>query len=234
VIGTVIFDIDGTMYDYEACNRAAMDAMEQYVLKHMGIDGDTFRHTIVKAGQIMKERLGYSCASVHNRLIRIQCMLEELEQPLFPFAQELYHLYWDTVLEKMQPYPGLLEWMSVLKERGISVAVGTNMTALVQYRKLERLGVSSFIDWIVTSEEAGVEKPDRRFFELCRVKSGLASGECLFVGDSPEGDAEGATACGMKALLLNLSSCKEYRTDRGYRTIQSYYECLEENFLESI
>lgn len=37
------------------------------------------------------------------------------------------------------------------------------MTAYVQYRKLEAIGVTSYIDFIVTSEEAGAEKPHYHF-----------------------------------------------------------------------
>lgn len=33
------------------------------------------------------------------------------------------------------------------------------MTAYIQYKKLESLGVTPYIDFMVSSEEAGVEKP---------------------------------------------------------------------------
>ena len=44
------------------------------------------------------------------------------------------------------------------------------MTAYVQYRKLEAIGVTSYIDFIVTSEEAGAEKPHYHFFDICVEK----------------------------------------------------------------
>ena len=53
--------------------------------------------------------------------------------------------------------------MKELKKRKIRIGIGTDMTAYVQYRKLEAIGVTSYIDFIVTSEEAGAEKPHYHF-----------------------------------------------------------------------
>lgn len=40
------------------------------------------------------------------------------------------------------------------------------MTAYMQYRKLEKLNLLPLIQFMVTSEEAGAEKPDMKFFEI--------------------------------------------------------------------
>ena len=62
--------------------------------------------------------------------------------------------------------------MQALKAKGVGIGIGTDMTAYIQYEKLEKLGLAPYIDWIVTSEEAGAEKTFRTVFcPLCR-KSG--------------------------------------------------------------
>lgn len=60
--------------------------------------------------------------------------------------------------------------MKQLKEQGVYVGICTNMTAEIQYQKIEKLGITRWIDGVVTSEEAGVEKPDYRIF-LCAEKA---------------------------------------------------------------
>ena len=205
MIKTVIFDIDGTLYDYNAGNRIGMAALGAYC-------------------QEMGRRIGMPCAAIHNRLIRYQLMLEKLGAPLFPHARTMYHVYWDTLVGNMQPFDGLLAWMRQLKRDGIQIGIGSNMTAYIQYKKLEKLGVTPYIDWIVTSEEAGCEKPERRFFELCIAKSGVQPEECLFVGDSLEGDIKGAAAAGMQTLQFVPDA-----TEPGIgKQIRSYRECLRE------
>jgi beta-phosphoglucomutase-like phosphatase (HAD superfamily) len=59
----------------------------------------------------------------------------------------------------------------------VRVGVGSDMTADWQFRKLERLGLLDRIDFAVTSEEAGVEKPAPGFFALCLEKAGCAPGD---------------------------------------------------------
>mgnify|MGYP000860930190 CR=1 FL=1 len=67
---------------------------------------------------------------------------------------------------------------------------------------MEREGLGRFLDHWTSSEAAQSCKPDRRFFEVALERSGLAAGEVLFVGDSPEHDIIGANAVGMRTALI--------------------------------
>lgn len=229
MIKTVIFDIDGTMYDYEAANAVAMEALRRYCAEQFGVDEACFGRTFKEADALARERIGGAYAAIHNRLIRYQIMLEQLGQPLFPHARNMYHIYWDTLLEVMRPCEGIREWMQLLKREGVRIGVGSNMTAYIQYKKLEKLELSPYIDWIVTSEEAGCEKPAQRFFEQCAAKSGMLPQECLFVGDSLKSDVKGALAAGMSGLLY--APGKDRAAGLPYIRIGSYTECLSDEFL---
>ena len=54
----------------------------------------------------MTDRIGTDTAAIHSRMLRMQCMLELLEQPLFPHARNMYHAYWDTFIQHIQSNPG--------------------------------------------------------------------------------------------------------------------------------
>lgn len=56
------------------------------------------------------------------------------------------------------------------------------------------------VDFLVTSEELGVEKPDPRLFALCAEKAGVPPKDCAFVGDSLEKDALAARRAGMAGV----------------------------------
>ena len=56
---------------------------------------------------------------------------------------------------------------------------------------------------MVTSEEAGVEKPDKKFFERCNEKSKCLPCEVMFIGDNPEKDYIGASLAGYNAVWYN-------------------------------
>ena len=89
-----------------------------------------------------------------------------------------------------KPCPGLLEFLQILKSRQIRIGIGTDMTASIQYKKLRKLGLAPFIDFIVTSQEAGVEKPHPHFFDVCLEKAGCLPEECAFIGDNRKKDVQ--------------------------------------------
>lgn len=235
MIKCVIFDLDGTMYDYEYCNCLAIEALRKYCAEHIGLDGDAFYSSHEKAFREAEQRIGSLCAATHNRLLRFQWILEEVGAPLFPHALNMYHEYWGTMLREMTAFAGLEEWMQALKAAGIRLGVGTNMTAYIQYRKLERLKFGKYLDFFVASEETGCEKPERRFFERCLEKSGVLASECLFVGDSVEFDIAGALGAGMHALWYAPESEPEHELREAQAgRIRSYTECLVPGFLETL
>lgn len=86
-----IFDIDNTLYSYDRGNEAGMKALTVYGETVLQMDRETFVKVFRQAQQLVKERTGADCAAVHNRLIRMQCILELLGKPLFPHATVMYH-----------------------------------------------------------------------------------------------------------------------------------------------
>lgn len=197
----LIFDIDNTLYDYDAAHEAALQALAEDAGQRLGLPAERFAALHQEAYRIQQERAGVQSAAVHNRLIRYQIMLEQIGQPVF-YAPRMAERYWSVFLSRVSPAPGLGACMSFLKTAGLVTGVGTNMTADYQYAKLERLGLTQSIDFVVTSEEAGVEKPDRGFFDLCVKKAGCAAGECVFVGDSLRHDVLGAKQAGLYPVWL--------------------------------
>ena len=220
MIKTVIFDIDNTLYDFARANRFGMEAVRDYCRRSFGLEEPHFREYYRKAWRMAGERVGSDTAAIHNRMLRFQCMMELLGKPLFPHVKTLACTYWDTVLEQMKPYPGIAELFRTLHEDQIRIGIGTDMTAYIQYRKLEELGVAPYVDLVVTSEEAGVEKPDPKFFGLCAEKAGCAAEECAFIGDNVKKDVQGSIAAGMHGIWY--SQGKEPEAGLMYPVIRSF------------
>ena len=197
----VIFDIDNTMYDYTSGDRAGTAALCRYAARFLDCPEERFRDLLARAKAIVCERVGSDTAAQHNRLIRMQVILELMGRPPFPHGQNLHRCYWEALLGTAKPEPGLTAAMEALKKAGLHLGVGTDMTADIQYQKLERLGVARWIDSVTTSEEVGAENPNARLFGQCIRKAGVPAGECLFLGDSLIKDVRGALAAGMQACL---------------------------------
>ena len=230
-IKAVIFDIDNTLYSYDKNHVYGMKALTDYCESAFQKSPEETLECYKKAGQIMIGRIGGDVAAIHNRLLRTQCMLELWERPIFPHAVNMYHAYWDTLIRQAQPVPGVLDFMRGLKKRGIRIGTGTDMTAYIQYKKLEAVGAAPYIDFMVSSEEAGVEKPHPHLFEICVEKSGVQAAECAFIGDNYRKDVEGAWNSGLRGIWYTQEKEPEHETD--YPVIRSFMEVDIDCFLNA-
>lgn len=199
MIRAVIFDVDDTLYSYKKAHAAAFEELLAYADRELGISPKIFAELHGKMMCEMKRAIG-DVAAIHNRLIRYQRILEELKLPLHPHALEMYELYWGTLMKASVPSEGARETMEALKAQGIRIGIGTDMTAYMQFKKLTGLGLMPYIDFFVSSEEAGAEKPHPSFFANCVAKAGCERRECLFVGDSLKKDVLGAMEAGLNAV----------------------------------
>lgn len=199
MIRAVIFDLDDTLYDYKTLNAEAECRIQALVCHTLGIGADRFEEAFLCGRKETKERLGDIAAS-HNRMLYFQAVLEHLGCRPLPMSLQMYDTYWNTFLAKMTLYPGARQLIDTLHERGIKVGICTDLTAHIQHRKLETLGLADDIDFLVTSEEAGREKPAPEMFRLCLAKSGMQPEEVCFVGDDYRRDIKGALAAGIHAV----------------------------------
>ena len=121
---------------------------------------------------------------------------------------------------------------------GISIGIGTDMTTAMQYEKLERFGFGPYIRHIVTSQEAGYEKPHPVFMSLCLQKADCVPEECVFVGDTFKKDVLGALNTGMRAVWYNAKgkqipedvdlAGKEYKEIRHFDELVPYIRSLSQ------
>jgi putative hydrolase of the HAD superfamily len=92
--------------------------------------------------------------------------------------------------------------LAELQGRGVRLVVVSNWDVSLR-DVLERLGVTRWLDGVVTCAEVGARKPDPAVFERGLAVADVASGQALHVGDSPDEDVLGALAAGIEPILIN-------------------------------
>jgi putative hydrolase of the HAD superfamily len=70
---------------------------------------------------------------------------------------------------------------------------------------LGRVGLLGLLDGVVTSARVGVAKPAAGIFGAALELAGCDASEALHVGDSSEEDVRGASAAGIRAVLIDRS-----------------------------
>jgi putative hydrolase of the HAD superfamily len=89
-----------------------------------------------------------------------------------------------------------------LLARGMRIGIISNWDKRL-VRLMRELEVGDLLHAIVSSADVGLRKPDPRIFELACERVGVAPSECVHVGDHHYADVLGATAAGMRAVLID-------------------------------
>ena len=197
----VLFDTDNTLYDYYPANKAAECAAEKKAIKLLGISDMTFKKYYAIARSEVKKTLGQT-ASSHSRLLYFKTMLELLgTRAELQIALDLEHTFWREFLNNAALFDGVFEVLQKLRELKIPIGIVTDLTANIQLRKLAYFGLQDTFDAIVTSEEAGADKPDQRNFKLMAKKLYLDNlYSTWMIGDNAYADIKGAKASGALAI----------------------------------
>jgi len=88
-----------------------------------------------------------------------------------------------------------------LKERGLKLGLITDCTADVPELWASSL-LAPLVDGAVFSAVEGIQKPNRRMYELACDRLHVAPDRCLYVGDGNSDELNGATSVGMRAVQL--------------------------------
>jgi putative hydrolase of the HAD superfamily len=97
--------------------------------------------------------------------------------------------------------PGTRELLESLREAGLRLAVISNADGRVA-DFLETAGLADLFEFVLDSTAVGIEKPDRRIFDLACQRLELPPDEVVYVGDTFEVDVVGARRAGIRAVLL--------------------------------
>lgn len=224
-IKAVIFDLDDTLYDFDTVHKEATKKLNQKAYELLGVDPALFDRIYHDAFRGVMQRMGTTVetGSSHSRTLRLQYTLEELGKPIFPNVLLLYDVYWGYILDHMQPEPYIKEALSYLQDKGYTIGCGTNMTAHIQYQKIERLGLGQYFTFMMTSEESVIDKPSKTFFDMAVSKAGCPADRCVFIGDDHGRDYEGALNAGLNAIWYN----RKVKPEKGEKVIHSHRELID-------
>ena len=79
----------------------------------------------------------------------------------------------------------------------------TNGFQEVQFSKLLANHLLQYFKQVITSEKAGIQKPDKKIFEYSVSKARAEFDESIYIGDSWEVDIMGAKNAGMDQVYFN-------------------------------
>ena len=115
-------------------------------------------------------------------------------------------------------FDDVLPTFKLLKQRGLVLGLISNIERDIM-PSCQELGLASYLDLVVTSQEIGWNKPHPPIFLAALERAGLKASQAVYVGDQHNVDVVGARGVGMKAILLDrydffpeITDCPRIRT----------------------
>jgi len=188
-MGTVIFDLDGTLADTSGDLLAAANAC----FRSIGAGdllGPEDAPTALNGGRAML-RLGMS---------RLGHADEAEVDRLYPVLLEAYEAEIDR---HTLVFPGAMEAIALLADSGYRIGICTNKPERLAHLLLTRLGVREAFGSLIGADTLAVKKPDPEpLREAVRRAGGDPARACL-IGDSRT-DRETARAAGLPSVLVTF------------------------------
>jgi len=196
-----IFDLDNTLVATRPAAKIGYKQAIYYIAKQFGLDAKRdklYNHwkrlvqTLKSESDASKRNFHYSLTQLH---LAHKIPTTYLNQGLKIYEREL--------LDHLELIPGVKDVFTSLRSRSISIAVTTGTERGEAVKKLKKVGLYSSIDYLVTSTEIGVMKPDSRYYTHILEKFSLKPSSVLVVGDDREEDLTPAQKIGCSVFLVN-------------------------------
>ena len=201
MIKTILWDVDGTLLDFDAAERAAIRTL----FDAFG-SGECTDTMLARYHEI---NIGFWQKLERNELTRSQVLVGRFKQFFNEYgintaiAPEFNQRYQLTLGETIVYHDDSLDIVKGLKDK-VRQYVVSNGTIAAQTKKLDRSKLGEQMDGIFLSEELGVDKPDIAFFN--KVFSAIHADDLstiMIVGDSLTSDILGGMNAGIRTCWYN-------------------------------
>ncbi|MBT9778781.1 noncanonical pyrimidine nucleotidase, YjjG family [Clostridium sp. MCC353] len=196
----LLFDLDGTLLDFDA-NEA--DSLK----KLFESKGHPFTDEVRRTYHSINSRLWSDYEK--GKIGQPEVLNTRFAETMACFGvsadgEEWERRYRELLGNGAQLIDGALELCRLLSASHRLFAA-TNGVTKTQLRRLELSGLSPFFEGVFTSQDIGIQKPEKAFFEhvMSRIE-GFDRREALMIGDSLTTDIAGGNGVGIDTCWVNL------------------------------
>ncbi|MDI3497038.1 HAD-IIIA family hydrolase [Archaeoglobus sp.] len=198
-IKAVIFDLDNTLLDFVEAKIKACKAVIERIGK--GNSEELLNY-------FLRGKHGFeSHENIADYLINLDVYSDEL-------YRECCEIYEKAKLENVRVYDGIKDVLETLK-RKYRLAVVTDAENGHALSRLEKAGLKSFFDVIVSADMTGKRKPEPDSILLALERLGVEPEEAAIVGDSLRRDIEAGKRLGMLTIYAAYGDRNFFESRKG-------------------
>ncbi len=249
-IKTVLFDLGGTLFEHlesttsEANLRSVATQLSSPV-KTPDFSDDRFvtdyrtQRSLVEQQWVPREFFLHKDLVMESFYRTARCQLKKCvlsDEELATYASEFCNQQRRSVTTELQPRRGVFETLQTLNQRGYLLGIVSNIDEDYLQPLVRKHSLHHHFAFCLSSEAARCCKPSSGIFRQAQniaadhLKQPLTAKECLYIGDSPQHDIEGAHRAGMPACLFgageNYGDALRHITDPPQASINSFDHLL--------
>lgn len=114
--------------------------------------------------------------------------------------EELYNVFSNPKTYKI--FPDVIPFLEKITNYGLSMGIVSNWESWLPLL-LEQCNIAKYFQTIAVSGEIGIEKPDKRIFEIPLYRLKVSPADVVYIGDVLETDILPALEVGMYAVLVD-------------------------------
>lgn len=237
----ILFDVGGTLFADGKCNPAdGFEKLRHYATNPHKTNGEALaqywnEHLSEVSG--IKSESGIALDVPLSSVIKYAAMNTGVIFDIPMAEQEEIFDRYNSTRSVIDGVPELLEKLDVL---GIRTAVISNnmMSGESLSLAIKRWIPSANFEFCLTSADILFTKPSKNIFVTALKYAGLKPEDCWYCGDGIKPDVYGASACGIKPVLLDVNSsaplefrsndiCEKYLTVNNWNVLRDYIEETE-------
>ncbi len=205
----VFFDLDHTLWDFEANSRATLDYLyHEFRLDEKGIR--VFDDFCVQFEQ-HNERLW---VLLRNGVIsREELRWRRMDMALTDFcvwdrelAVQLSDAYLEVLPKQHRLLQGAVDLLEYCKQKYYRLHIITNGFEATQWQKLRTSNIGHYFEHVFTSDKANSMKPHSPIFTYALQQAATTPKSSIMIGDSLEADIIGALDMGIDQIYFNPQS----------------------------
>lgn len=229
----IIFDLDQTLLDFHASERKALEIV---VTKNgLKFTDEVYDHFKAKNKSLWLELEKGTINRTELFTMRFNDIFDFCEGDstgLDPL--EVNADFIRTMSVNGVPMPGALEFVRKLREEvpGARIYIASNGATINAQGRMASTGLDKLIEHLYISEDMGVNKPEKEFYDICLEGIGEPKETCIMVGDSLSSDMLGAKNAGLASVWFMPSgdvdaAVREYDIDYCASNYDELFEVLK-------
>lgn len=205
------FDLDDTLHEFHKASGMATTKALDIVAHVYGIELSNLlaRHKEVLA---MKTSAAFvdGRSSHEYRRERFAAVLSTFSLPTNVVMQEVLCTYEQTLMQSLRLKEGVIDLLKDLKTRGKNIAIITEGPQDAQERTLEKLGLTTYVDFLATTNSFHTAKVDG-LFKAVLQKLNVAAVDVAMIGDSETRDIIPAAREGIFCIHLDENETQQHK-----------------------